>query len=281
MSNYNNPNNSFPDRTFHSFFPLHNDPVLSETTQATNLNANFTLDTRLDFGVLENESLSPSPFHPIPKIPEEIYSVNGQQLYQNEVSKTQIRTEEANNLTPFLMQSPSISNINVSNVSNPGISLPPSPTSPNIPNVTNFSAMYSSHTADIMGNDDSSIQPNSHMNSYNMDIASLQKNGLLTPPTFIAGHPYYQIDPNYICQVLAEEDKRRRNTAASARFRVKKKLREQELEKQSREMTEKAMALENKVRELEREIKWLKSLVVEKDERLLSIERPDQQQNGT
>ncbi|RHZ55445.1 hypothetical protein Glove_415g27 [Diversispora epigaea] len=269
MSNYNHPNNSFsPDHTFHSLFPPHDDSALCETTQATNFNAHFTFDTTLNFRVLENESLS--PFHSVPKIPEEIYSATRQQLYQDDVSKTQIGTDETNSLVTFLMQSPSISNI-----SNPGINLPPSPISPKIPDVTNFSAMYSSHTADVMGNDDSSIQPSSHMNSYNMNIASLQQNGLLTPPTFIAGHPYYQIDSNYVCHMLAEEDKRRRNTAASARFRVKKKLREQELEKKSREMTAKAVALENKVHELEREIKWLKSLVFEKDERLLG--RPDQQ----
>src|SRR4051812_1916742 len=36
---------------------------------------------------------------------------------------------------------------------------------------------------------------------------------------------------------VADEDKRRRNTAASARFRVKKKLREQELERATKELT--------------------------------------------
>ncbi|KAH7321219.1 regulatory protein cys-3 [Stachybotrys elegans] len=64
----------------------------------------------------------------------------------------------------------------------------------------------------------------------------------------------------------AEEDKRRRNTAASARFRVKKKQREQALEKSAKEMTEKVTALENKVNQLETENKWLKSLLVEKND---------------
>ncbi|KAI7894306.1 uncharacterized protein EV154DRAFT_415359 [Mucor mucedo] len=63
---------------------------------------------------------------------------------------------------------------------------------------------------------------------------------------------------------LTKEDKRRRNTAASARFRVKKKLREQALQQTADEMTEKAKAFENRVHELEREVKWLKALVVEK-----------------
>lgn len=63
---------------------------------------------------------------------------------------------------------------------------------------------------------------------------------------------------------LTREDKRRRNTAASARFRVKKKLREQALQQTANEMTEKAKAFENRVHELELEVKWLKALIVEK-----------------
>lgn len=65
---------------------------------------------------------------------------------------------------------------------------------------------------------------------------------------------------------LTKEDKRRRNTAASARFRVKKKLREQALQKTADAMTEKAKLFENRVHELEREVKWLKALIVEKND---------------
>lgn len=68
-----------------------------------------------------------------------------------------------------------------------------------------------------------------------------------------------------------EEDKRRRNTAASARFRMKKKLREQALEQTAKEMTLKAEALEKRVIELEKEAKWLRALVVEKDPALLNV----------
>ena len=66
--------------------------------------------------------------------------------------------------------------------------------------------------------------------------------------------------------MAAEEDKRRRNTAASARFRVKKKQREQALEKQTREMTEKVQQLEGKVQALEMENKWLKGLITDKND---------------
>lgn len=79
---------------------------------------------------------------------------------------------------------------------------------------------------------------------------------------------------------LTKEDKRRRNTAASARFRVKKKLREQALQQTAQEMTEKAKAFETRVHELEREVKWLKALIVErKDGRLEQMIVQQQQQH--
>ncbi|ODQ54758.1 hypothetical protein SAICODRAFT_69941 [Saitoella complicata NRRL Y-17804] len=65
-------------------------------------------------------------------------------------------------------------------------------------------------------------------------------------------------------RTAVEEDKRRRNTAASARFRLKKKEREQALEKTAKDMTDKVVVLEQRMRELEQENKWLKSLLIEK-----------------
>ncbi|KFH44803.1 Regulatory protein cys-like protein [Hapsidospora chrysogenum ATCC 11550] len=67
-------------------------------------------------------------------------------------------------------------------------------------------------------------------------------------------------------RLAAEEDKRRRNTAASARFRIKKKQREQALEKTAKEMGEKVSTLESRVTQLETENRWLKSLLTEKNE---------------
>ena len=66
-------------------------------------------------------------------------------------------------------------------------------------------------------------------------------------------------------KAAAEEDKRRRNTAASARFRVKKKQREQALEKREKELTEKMMVLERRIGQLEQENGFLRSLVTEKN----------------
>lgn len=65
----------------------------------------------------------------------------------------------------------------------------------------------------------------------------------------------------------AEEDKRRRNTAASARFRVKKKIREQSLEKTVKDTTDKNTTLEARVTALELENQWLKNLITEKNGR--------------
>ncbi|POS72031.1 basic region leucine zipper [Diaporthe helianthi] len=79
-----------------------------------------------------------------------------------------------------------------------------------------------------------------------------------------------------VSRVAAEEDKRRRNTAASARFRVKKKQREQALEKSAKEMSEKVAALEQKITQLETENQWLKKLVIEKNEGSASNKAPSQ-----
>ena len=70
--------------------------------------------------------------------------------------------------------------------------------------------------------------------------------------------------PEEQSRVAAEEDKRRRNTAASARFRVKKKQREQALERSAKELTEKNQILEQRVQQLETECKWLRNLLTEK-----------------
>ena len=58
------------------------------------------------------------------------------------------------------------------------------------------------------------------------------------------------------------EDKRRRNTAASARFRLKKKEREAALETRAKELEMKVNELERECEGLRRENGWLKGLVV-------------------
>lgn len=74
-------------------------------------------------------------------------------------------------------------------------------------------------------------------------------------------------------RVAAEEDKRRRNTAASARFRIKKKQRDQAIEKAAKEMAERVEALEKKISTLELENRWLRNLLVEKNNAMVEAER--------
>ncbi|KAH8892016.1 hypothetical protein GQ53DRAFT_603996, partial [Thozetella sp. PMI_491] len=74
-------------------------------------------------------------------------------------------------------------------------------------------------------------------------------------------------------RLAAEEDKRRRNTAASARFRIKKKQREQALEKSAKDMTEKVTNLEGRVTALETENKWLKDMLMEKHDGKIDLDK--------
>lgn len=68
-------------------------------------------------------------------------------------------------------------------------------------------------------------------------------------------------------QLSVEELKRKKNTAASARFRVKKKLKEKQMEERARELQDKLSLLEKKVKTLEMENKCLKLLIMEKNEK--------------
>lgn len=70
-----------------------------------------------------------------------------------------------------------------------------------------------------------------------------------------------------------EEDKRKRNQAASARFRQKKKQREQQMVEQTREMQDKNKRLEGEVEGLKRENTFLKKLLVEKIDNMSEDDR--------
>ncbi|KAF9270549.1 hypothetical protein L218DRAFT_1071959 [Marasmius fiardii PR-910] len=68
------------------------------------------------------------------------------------------------------------------------------------------------------------------------------------------------------------EDKRRRNTAASARFRIKKKMRNMNLEKTVSELSGRADTLEREAADLRRENGWLKEIVMLKGSRMAGID---------
>ncbi|KAJ7074217.1 hypothetical protein C8F01DRAFT_1099674 [Mycena amicta] len=69
-------------------------------------------------------------------------------------------------------------------------------------------------------------------------------------------------DDTVALNVSVTEDKRRRNTAASARFRLKKKEREAALETRAKELEGRVNELERECEGLRRENGWLKGLVV-------------------
>jgi len=104
--------------------------------------------------------------------------------------------------------------------------------------------------------------------SYSISTAGSPPSGLISPQVGEKRKASSPAGENYedASRVAAEEDKRRRNTAASARFRVKKKQREQALEKSAKEMSDKVSALEGRINQLETENKWLKNLITEKNE---------------
>lgn len=59
------------------------------------------------------------------------------------------------------------------------------------------------------------------------------------------------------------EDKRKRNTAASARFRLKKRGKDLELKATGTELSDRVKELENEVEGLKLENGWLRNLVLE------------------
>jgi hypothetical protein len=61
-------------------------------------------------------------------------------------------------------------------------------------------------------------------------------------------------------------DKRKRNTAASARFRIKKKLKEQQMDMELKRLSEKVVSLEKTLKQLNMENKCLKSLILQKND---------------
>ncbi|EXJ70852.1 uncharacterized protein A1O5_05843 [Cladophialophora psammophila CBS 110553] len=81
---------------------------------------------------------------------------------------------------------------------------------------------------------------------------------------------YYFQSPDHAAELAAREERRKRNTAASARFRMKKKQREEALERKMSQVQDRNAKLEEKVDQLELENKWLKDLITEKNKKPVS-----------
>ncbi|RPD81640.1 hypothetical protein L226DRAFT_606920 [Lentinus tigrinus ALCF2SS1-7] len=78
-------------------------------------------------------------------------------------------------------------------------------------------------------------------------------------------------DPTEMEAVAITEDKRRRNTAASARFRIKKKQWTLNLERTISDLSGRVEELEREASELRRENGWLKEIVMLKSKRLAGV----------
>jgi hypothetical protein len=99
-----------------------------------------------------------------------------------------------------------------------------------------------------------------YIDTQHSSISQLHHPGPISPyPAVLSPNS----DPNSLSDPEAEQ-KRLRNTAASARFRAKKKKREASLERAGNERRALVNKLEGRVKELEEENKWLKDLVWEK-----------------
>ncbi|OBZ79243.1 hypothetical protein A0H81_00385 [Grifola frondosa] len=78
-------------------------------------------------------------------------------------------------------------------------------------------------------------------------------------------------EPSEADQTVVVEDKRRRNTAASARFRIKKKQWTLNLERTISDLSGRVEELEREASELRRENGWLKEIVMLKSKRFAGV----------
>ncbi|KIK77276.1 hypothetical protein PAXRUDRAFT_389418 [Paxillus rubicundulus Ve08.2h10] len=148
----------------------------------------------------------------------------------------------------------------------------PPPYAPPAPSIAQLLALHAAHGTYPVSSPPS-VAPASPVSSPQLPTAKrarTQKNSISTdnanvhsPPSSAHQSPEEstQCEPNGSCPSVAE-DKRRRNTAASARFRLKKKEREAALERRAKELEERVAELERECEGLRRENGWLKGLVV-------------------
>lgn len=126
----------------------------------------------------------------------------------------------------------------------------------------------------VDSNQHSQSTPTSHTVYPSSSTTAPSKSGLASPPDYSAhmANPtndspqsYPSLEDSSCC--AAREDRRRRNTAASGRFRVKKKQREQALERSVKGLQDNIVRLEANLVQLEIENKWLKDLATQKMEK--------------
>ncbi|KAI8940738.1 hypothetical protein NX059_002003 [Plenodomus lindquistii] len=116
----------------------------------------------------------------------------------------------------------------------------------------------------------SPITPTYNINTYRTPYPDSNATSASSATSPDPTHATLMTDPVII---EADEDKRKRNQAASARFRQKKKQREQQLMDATREMQEKTKRLEAENDTLKKENQFLKKLLVEKVDHMSDEDR--------
>jgi len=106
--------------------------------------------------------------------------------------------------------------------------------------------------------------PNAHYPTSQLSTPIIATSGESTFQGFTSAQT--QESPPVDLEAMSEE-KRRRNTAASARFRVKKKIKTHTLERTVSDLSGRVGELEQEASDLRRENGWLKEIVVLKSGR--------------
>ncbi|CAL1706228.1 unnamed protein product [Somion occarium] len=149
--------------------------------------------------------------------------------------------------------------------------LPPVPQQPSQVSPS-LAQLLSLHASSLRPSQTSNVQQSTHLESTNPTPANPSapkraRTARLSVSVSEQGSPESPLSPesddkSNSTPLNAAEDKRRRNTAASARFRLKKKEREAALEKKAKELEVRVSELEKECEALRRENGWLKGLVV-------------------
>lgn len=116
----------------------------------------------------------------------------------------------------------------------------------------------------------SPITPTYNINAYRTPYPDSNATSASSATSPDPTHATLMTDPII---VEADEDKRKRNQAASARFRQKKKQREQQLMESTRDMQERTKRLEAENDGLKKENMFLKKLLVEKVDHMSEEDR--------
>ena len=122
------------------------------------------------------------------------------------------------------------------------------------------------HTPAPVYNNNNNNNNNSSIYGTNLIAAATSYSTVSTPAQAQAQAPGSTSTLVSLAEQASLLDKKKRNTAASARFRIKKKLKEQELHTKTKELEEKVERLQQKLRKMEVENKCLKTIIFKQNE---------------